>query len=182
MPLVFSDAPYWKVSKIHPWKSYGLYCKQWIGIESHFISYLVLILWLILTSVFVIKQSLQRPIWPLASLMLVFPPCGAPPPLSSANLFTLRRRGIALANTLWHWGGPQMVTLRGWLRMCAIRLRFDPDRTRGCYTQERKRVASHYLCSLDCASLPVWTGWDSMGTGDRHIPLQFHMAFSHITS
>ncbi len=147
-----------------------------IRIESRFISYLVLILWLILTSVFVIKQSLQRPCWPPASLMLVFPPCRAPPPLSSASLFSLGRRGIALANPLWHWGGPPDSLS---VRMCAIRLCFDPDRTRGCYTQERKRVASHYLCSLDCASLPVWTGWDSMGTRDRHVHLQIsHRVFS----
>lgn len=31
-------------------------------------------LWLILTSVFVIKQSAQRPCWPVPSLLLIFPP------------------------------------------------------------------------------------------------------------
>lgn len=132
---------------------YSLYCKQWIRIESRLCP--VLILWLILTSVFVIKQSLQRPCWPLPSLMLVFPPAERLHHFQRPNL-SLRRRGIALSNPLWGWGGPQIVTLWGLVRMCAIRLCFDPDRTGGCYTQTRKRVASHYLCSLDCSSLPVW--------------------------
>lgn len=92
---------------------------------------------------------------------------------------SLRRRGFAHDNPPRHWGGPQTVTLWGLLRMRVMRLFFDPDRTRGCYTQARKRVASHYLCSLDCTSFPVWTGWDSMGTHYRHVTLQFHVDFSH---
>lgn len=124
--------------------------------ESRFISYLFLTLWLILTTVFVIKRSLQTACWPLPSLLPVFPWAS----------ISVRRWGI----TLWHWGGLQTLTLWGLLRMCAIRLCFDPGRALACYTQARKRVASHYLCPLNCASLPVWTRRSNMGTGDRHIP------------
>lgn len=52
---------------------------------------------------------------------------------------------FALANPPRRSGGPQTVTQRAALRMCASCLRFDPDRATGCYTQARKRVASHYL-------------------------------------
>lgn len=90
-------------------------------------------LWLILTSVFVIKQSVQRPCWPVPSLLLSFPP----------KLFVCQR--FALANPPRRSGGPRTVAQRAALRMCASCLRFDPDRATGCYTQARKRVASHYL-------------------------------------
>lgn len=90
-------------------------------------------LWLILTSVFVIKQSAQRPCWPVPSLLLIFPP----------KLFFCQT--FALANPPRRSSGPQTVTQRAALRMCASCLRFDPDRATGCYTQARKRVASHYL-------------------------------------
>lgn len=85
---------------------------------------------------------------------------------------SLRRRGFAHDNPPRHWGGPQTVTLWGVLRMRVMRLLFDPDRTRGCYTQARKRVASHYLCSLDCTSF--FTAW---GLTTDTLPFNFTWTF-----
>lgn len=91
--------------------------------------------------------------------------CTEPPRLSEVNRPSRR---ITRTGPLWHWGGLNTVPLWGLLRMCANRLRPDRDRTRGCRTLVRKRLASHYLCCH-----PVWAGRDSMRTSDRHTALFF---------
>lgn len=93
--------------------------------------------------------------------------------------FSPRLRTKPSATLRW----PPDKSISGVYWGCVWSLRcFDPNRTRGCYTRVRKRVASHYLCSLDGTSLPVWTGWLKRGDWwQTHILLQFHVMFSHIT-
>lgn len=128
--------------------------------NQHWVTFyfLFLILWLILTSLCLLLSS-HRGLADLFLHKLVFLPSRGLLPLSSSQKISLRHRGITHDNlrTVTVWWFTEDV----WCASSLIQTQL------GCSTQARKRVASHYLCSLDCTSLPVWTGLDSMGTHDQ---------------
>lgn len=119
-------------------------------------------LWLILTSVFVIKQSAQRPCWPVPSLLLIFPPklFFLPNVCSRQPSSTLRRP-------------PDSHSAGCAEDVCELSPLWSRQSDRMLYTSKEEGGVA--LSS----TLPVWTGWDSSETRDGHIPFQFLMEVCH---
>lgn len=77
----------------------------------------------------------------------------------------------------------RQVHLWGLLRMCVIpSMLWSKQHSRMIYTSKEEGGIALSVFS-ESTSLPVWTGWLKRADWwQTHIPLQFHMAFSHVTT
>lgn len=160
---------YFKHTNSHQSLGSWIEISSWPDLTHILFSYFVphLIFWFICTSVFVIKHSSERPRWPL---MLVFPHAGSLRYCQQQTFFAEDDLDKPSLTLIWPPNSHSLGFTRGYMWL----LSSDPDRTRGCYTQEKEEggVALSARSSLRQSSGLDWNWWQT------HSPSFSHGGFS----